>query len=530
MGFKTVQSETADSTVTVPEAYEELSQEAFALWLRLHHCTDDQLQAGRASLAREVFKISETRANVLLRELRLKGYIAIHSQGAPLPSSVSLLRRCKIVGRTRFVTLSRLSMPSCQPMEPDSDGPTMLFNQASAQESIAVPYHGHNGGTDRPRVVYEDDHWLLPIWIGDAPTGGRAEAPTHMHSIKRSVGAGPSMEPETSGTRQRDGADSASEDPAKAWEALAPALAKVMHSFSVHGPKSVAQYSLPSPRKGVDLSRLKKSREEVRAKRGLHKAPIHPDAGQPIDWGKLDKTGAPVISFNPGPTKRDAMIHLLTTEYRRLRPRERELRNALISKLRTEFIRIYTRYRRAAMVEMRASSTYYEVHKNEQKFAEKAAIACILKGVTPIQVLRYWHKRIRKFAKGGMVVPPLPFLSQPSFIDEVSIAALGGDSDASPDAPGGDAGKGWKPPKRKTMWLGDTSTLHPRLRKDLMGAGFDVSKYNDSDLAVIQDYAMDVKGGFAMKLYPEALRPMIQWALKHTLRDVGSKDTLWKGD
>jgi hypothetical protein len=275
---------------------------------------------------------------------------------------------------------------------------------------------------------------------------------------------------------------------------------------------------------------MKESKERVRAKRGRALDPKHPAAGQPIDWAQIDKTGAPVISFSPKPKVREGMIRLLTADYRRLRPRERELRTMIIDKLRTEFSRIYTRYRRAALLEMNASSTYYEVHPQERKYAEKVAIACIMKNVTPIQVLRYWHKNIRKFANGKMPVPPLPFLSQPSFIDEVGIAVLGGSDDVAVGTPSADAGRGWKPPKRKTMWLGDTSTLHPRLRRDFMAAGFDVSGYNDSDLCVIQDYAMDVKAGKGIKLYPETLRPMIKWALENTLKDVNPKDTLWRGE
>lgn len=351
-----------------------------------------------------------------------------------------------------------------------------------------------------------------------------------LHSIKRSMGTRPAMGPKAKGSRQPDGVGSTMEDPAQVWRALAPTLAEVMASLSAHGPKSVVESTLSRSRKGVDLLRMKESKERVRAKRGRTPPPSHPDRGQPIDWGKLDRTGAPVISFSPSAERREGMIHLLTTEYRRLKPRERELRNALLAKLRTEFIRIYTRYRRAALLELSASSTYYEVQQSEHKFADKVATSCIVKGVTPTQVLRYWHKNIRKFASAKMVVPPLTFLSQPSFIDEVAIAVLAGSEDVAGGGASPDAGKGWKPPKRKTMWLGDTSTLHPTLRRDLVEAGYDVSKYNDSDLACIQDYAMDVKSGMGIKLYPEVLRPMIEWALKHTLKDLSAKDTLWRGE
>lgn len=530
MGIKTVQSPTLeDDTATVPEAYEQLSQEAFAMWLRLHHCSDDELEAGRASLARNVFKISETRTNVLLRELRLKGYIDIEGPGPPTPSTVVLRKRCKIVGRTRFITLSRVASTR-QPMAPNPPGSSMLPKRAFRDDSRSAPNANSNARGTRPRVVNEDDHWLLPVWNDDVPLQRTNEGSTRGAPSKGDADYRPHMESKSAGAHQRVDHDSEAGDPAQVWRKLAPALAEAMDLISAHGQKSEAQNPLDRPRSGIDLARMKESKERVRAKRGRADAPKHPDAGQPIDWHKLDKTGAPVISFSPTPAKREVMIRLVTTEYRRLKPRERQLRTKLLAKLRTEFVRMYTRYRRAAYLEMDRSSTYYEVDKSEYKFAEKAAIACITKGVTPLQVLRYWHKRIRNFANARMVVPPLTFLSQPSFIDEVSIAVLAGHEDATGGDTGADTGKAWKPPKRKTMWLGDTSTLHPRLRRDLMEAGFDVSKYNDSDLSVIQDYAMDVKAGSRIKLYPESLRPMIKWALENTLKGVDPKDTLWRGE
>jgi hypothetical protein len=541
MGIKTFHNE--PGTVTVPEAYEQLSQEAFAVWLRLHHCTDDQLRSGRANVARTVLKISETRANVLLRELRLKGYIEITGDGPPSPSKIALTRRCKIVGRTRFVTLSRMVSPmAVQTMEPDSADEVQTMDLDS-EGSTMLSNHPTNALGAQPRVVNEDDHWLLPVWRDDVPLQRAGKASMSMLSIKRSMGAEHAVGPNPNQSANANGAASGQLEAVKVWRDLAPALAEVMDLFAssarepiAHTPKVVhkghgeSDDSLSTKRSSLDLSRMKESKERVLAKRGRALDPKHPAAGQPIDWAQIDKTGAPVISFSPKSKVREGMIRVLTTDYRRLRPRERELRTALLHKLRTEFIRIYTRYRRAALLEMNASSTYYEVHANEYKYAEKAATACITKNVTPLQVLRYWHKNIRKFANAKLVVPPLPFLSQPSFIDEVSIAVLAGHEDAIGSGVTADTAKGWKPPKRKTMWLGDTSTLHPRLRRDFMAAGFDVSVYNDSDLCVIQDYAMDVKAGKGIKLYPETLRPMIKWALENTLKDVNPKDTLWRGD
>lgn len=453
--------------VSVPQAYTELTQEAFAFWMRLHHCSDEELRAGRAGLARQVFKMSDARVGVVLRELRLKSYIDVINPGLPSPIEIKLLKRCRIVGRTRFITLSHVAYGR-------------MDDSTDAVVSGRTLYAGRS---------------MLPATV-------ERKAPHHQQTIQSARDA----------SGQVDSLDDH-------WD-IKPHL--VMGSFSDHDYREDLSSS------SVSLARMKERREEERrAKRVLKSTqPSHPSHGKPIDWSRLDKTGAPVISFTPRPEIRETMISIIRAEHRRLRPHERKVRSSLIAKLRSEFIRIYTRYRRAALMELGASSYHYDVAKEEYKYAEKAALACIMKSVTPTQVLKYWHKNIKNFANKQMQVPPLTFLSQPSLIDQVAIASLSGDESGE----GADHAKGWKPGRRRTMWLGDTSVLHPRLRRDLMEAGFDLTRYNDDDIAVIQDYAMDVKSNaVGIKMMPLALRKMIKWALENTLKDAKPEDYLWRG-
>jgi hypothetical protein len=515
----------------IPEAYSELTDEAFAFWMRLHHCSDEELKKGRAHLARAVMKKSESRCSGILQELRLKGYIAIHSPGLPRPSTVTLIKRCKIVGRTKFITLSRLLGMDPDPVQTLYAMPAPVASPLSMESET-----NHNGVSPIGADIDSDPHWLLPTRRPACSSGGGSEghAPesTHIRSVSRLTTSPAAKGANTSATPE---AKHRAPTPTKAAPPAAlpkKVLGKPMVGGSdrLSSPPATSDTKNPLDRPSLDLSKMQKSKEDrSRAKRDAATAsapPRHPDHGKPIDWDKLDKTGAPAISFSPSPAKREVMIRIVNAEHRRLRPNERRLRSALISKLRTEFVRIYTRYRRAALMEKGATSCHYEVSREEYKYAEKVAIACIVKGVTPKQVLKYWHDRIKHFANRKMQVPPLTFLSQPAFIDEVSISLMD-----TPTEEGGSTGEGghWKPGKRKTMYLGDTSQLHPRLRRDLMAAGFDLSKYNDTDLATIQDYAMDVKGeAVGIKLVPEALRPMIKWALDNTLKACDPKDFLWR--
>lgn len=277
---------------------------------------------------------------------------------------------------------------------------------------------------------------------------------------------------------------------------------------------------------GLSLEKMKLAKTSNRDLRKANSAnrPKHPQLGQPIDWNGIvaDKNGKPAISFTPRNELRQTMLKLINSDVRRLTPRARELRMQLIGKFRSEFVRIYARYRRAALVAQNKDN-YFEVHPAEHKLAEKAAICCLMKSVTPIQAINYWHKKINSFANSKMDTPPLSMLSNPSVIDEVAINLSSKNREYSGLDESGESG--WKPPKRKTMWLGDVSVLHPRLRKDLMAAGFDLSKYNDNDLSAIQDYAMDIKSNqVGVTFLPESLRPIVKWALNNTLKNCDPKD------
>lgn len=498
--------EEAPGAIGLVEAYTALSQEAFAVWMRLHIASDQQLEAGRQELAR-LLGYSEGRSNVILRELRMKGYVHLRKAERPgLPTAVALVKRCKVGVGTRFVRLS---------IESDRrsvDGETSvaverLMGCGHKQSVVRKPSmsssqspFGANHTDDHDQedlVMSPDDLWCDPVL--PKPVGNQSSRmevkPRKSHPLLAGSNALFSI--------IRPGAPK--KNSAKA------------DSDSSH--EKDCDSRLIREGKRLDLSKIP-SKEERRAKRVLFKQsqPSPPGRGKPIDWDeiRLDLNGKPVVTFSPSRKQHEQYVRLVEAEYRRLSPRERKLRQALIAKLRSEFIRMYTRYRRAAYRELGRANTHYQVMKGEEKYAEKAALACLIKGITPDQVFQYWHENIGNFADRSMQVPPLTFLSQPANIDAVVIAGM--------------SGVHRRPPPRKELSrhpMSDESLLHPKLRPGLTEAGFDLSEINDKYLVSIQAYAIDVvTGEQTVKMMPSSIRAMVKWAAENIYSRVNVKDYL----
>jgi hypothetical protein len=249
--------------------------------------------------------------------------------------------------------------------------------------------------------------------------------------------------------------------------------------------------------------------EKQRAKEVRSRAKRGGGLGKEIDWGKLDERGDPAISFDPRSKLRPAMLKVFK------RPPRDPDRRRIMAKVGTEFVRIYTRYRRAAE-RQRGIPSDYEVMDKEKPYAADAGVLCIVKGVTPRQALEYWHTNIRTFADRRMKVPPLSLLKSPGIIDQVACSALGGD-DGPQRATSSASGA---PPTRNSF--SDVGALDVRLRPGLNRAGFDVQDYNDRFLLTIQRTAVSIAKGQRV-FVSSAIKLMVQWAVENLYADkVGS--------
>jgi hypothetical protein len=208
----------------------------------------------------------------------------------------------------------------------------------------------------------------------------------------------------------------------------------------------------------------------------------------PIDWDviSIGKDGKPIISWNPNTKTSKRMRYLLNPDnYKRLTGGERKERVALLDKITTEMVRSYTRYRNEAY---RADGRLkrYVLFGTERKYAERAAIGCVLKGLQPVAYLKHWHTKLRSSTYAGsfdnVKYPPLTLLSSGFALEDANQAMDNEDGAATID---------WKPSKRLAQSV--ASRVHPALRKDLIDGGYTWAKNaSDERLLRLQDQAMFV--------------------------------------
>jgi len=496
-------------TVGVVDAYDELSQEAFSIWMRLHMLDDEQLATGHTKLCR-VVGYSEARYIAILRDLRVAGYVKfIPAERPGLPTTLQLLKVCKIAGRNRFVNLSNFLVGG----EPASGHSEEDLPCPFAQNSFANRPQGRNQPTGDVQANEHAFHEAFGVHdtqtrfgetahSGDSADGSEdsertignlsflcaQREPANTHSGGLHIGGGMVAGKKSTGGKHQGKVKFLTFDGG-------------IKPVSDTGHDSDVIVDSPNPNSGLDLAKYSKERRP----KGVPRRPKHPDSGKPIDWTKLDQLGKPAITFSPSESERETLTRLLTTDLRKLDASEKRLKRDMEKKLEQEFIRLYERYRKAAMREKGWTSVSYDVLSKERKYALSAAVACIVKGVTPRQVFEYWHTNITHFANSKMSVPPLPFLSQPANIDEVYIALM----EAKHSGP-----KRCAPGKPRSMHtMSDTSLLDPRFRPALTDAGFDLSEMNDVYLTTVQAYAVDVAAGETKaRFIPSKLREMVKWA------------------
>lgn len=470
---------------------------------------DEQLATGHTKLCK-VVGYSEARYIAILRDLRTAGYVKFLPAERPgLPTTLLLLKVCKIAGRNKFVSLSNHLLAGGLSSSHDKEVLPCPF----AQNSLANRPQGSNQPTG---CALESEHALHGDYDvhgvqnqidenadfgtctcgsgGDKFSIGNFNFLCAQGGLSKGHRGGLHI-----GGRMMTGKSFAGGKHQGKVKFLT--LDGGIKPVSETGHDSDVIVSYSNPNSGLDLSKYSKERRP----KGVPRRPKHPDSGKPIDWTKLDQLGKPAITFSPSESERETLTRLLSSDLRKLDASEKKLRKAVERKLQQEFIRLYERYRRAAMREKDWSSVSYDVLDKERKYAQSAAVACIVKGVTPRQVFEYWHTNIAHFANNRMSIPPLPFLSQPANIDEVYISLM----EEKHSGP-----KRCRPGKARSMHtMSDTTLLDSRFRPALTEAGFDLSEMNDVYLTTVQAYAVDVAAGETKaRFIPSKLREMVKWA------------------
>ena len=169
------------------------------------------------------------------------------------------------------------------------------------------------------------------------------------------------------------------------------------------------------------------------------------------------------LKFTPDEETRELWIKILE---RSESNRERQL---LDEKLGTAFLKTYTRLRREHVNEG------YKSTKFDKEPAIASARLCIIYGITPTQLIKFWMENAYKFT--SMVFPSLDFLSFPKNVrnaesninlhsEEVVVKLRQKDD----------------PDVEKSVF-----DVHPKARKVLKDAGFDLNQIDDRLLRTIED-------------------------------------------
>lgn len=222
-----------------------------------------------------------------------------------------------------------------------------------------------------------------------------------------------------------------------------------------------------------------------------------------FDWKRLEGDN-PIFQFEMTESEREKYIEILewkkenrkkkkTAEEIKIEKRNDKKRRKLLNKIGDEFAIIYSRYRKLVQ-EMSGRQRNYKVYKGEIKHAQKAGYWCVLKGISPIDLLKYWHENISSFANANLKVPPLSFLSSPVNVETVVCSAE--DLETKEEF------------SNHSFW--DVSKLNPKIRSGLTSAGINVQKYSDRYLLTVQSAAQTVAGDHDVFM-ADHLREMAEW-------------------
>lgn len=197
------------------------------------------------------------------------------------------------------------------------------------------------------------------------------------------------------------------------------------------------------------------------------------------------------VTFAPASDERERMVDVLG---RRATDPERR---TLSKRLGKEFLRIYRRHRHKV-------DPGWRMADKEAKDAETAARLCIMKGVTPSQLIEYWQGEIGNFT--GMRFPTLHFLASAGNVDQVAVTKL---------APA-------RKRKRERVDApevhGYSGELDSRIRPGLSAAGHDLTGFSDRFLLTVQTTAQSVARGRTLFISSN-IRPLVQWVVENIYAD-----------
>lgn len=458
------------------DAYDQLSQQAFAVWVRLAVAERSALRVGRAQLS-AMLGYSRRQGDQVMRELEHKGFIAFVPHGPWRKTIVVIVRKPLLETGHSFVRMAHALSVS--------------FNHCI---DASANYFTQEKSTDAVRSFPARYH----VWHRDLCT---------VQAVTTEARPGSQLVTDIANERQKF---MRSEQVLRTESRNCPSLFSPRvkrHKFVTEDAYSRIE---PAYRDQLDQFKLEEKerrrllRSSNRARRDARNAANRARGIQVLDWSDLD-----VVTFDPRREKHRVMCAVLQ---RKSRDPERM---ALVRRLETEFCRLYTRYRRAAERAKGRAVVDYTVTRRERKYAAQAAELCVLRGVTPRQLMEYWHRNLKNFRRAShQIVPALSFLSAPANIDTVACDLVTDETAAGGARIGGVSDSTDARPKNGHSFS-DTSQLDARLRAGLERAGFSTAKLDDRYLLTVQANALGLAKGRDIFIGKGPLRDMSRWAAKN---------------
>ena len=540
------------STTTIEKAYDDLSQQAFAVWIRLAVTTNKEL-IDRKTISK-VLRYSLSQTNVVLTELRRKGYIKLESRANPGRRSKFIFRKRTIIsGETRFINLigknqlqesandrlSRTSEKKVVKNEKNTKNKQKSKKKTKIEENrfnneISVNLK-KNGPSKIPGFIPERKLFfeqlsglekLSDFFEDDEPP--KNKGPKKKKSVsdvenniskKSSNLKVKSKEKSTKKPREKSiipgglGSSVISENDNPNINSQKRGFITSISSYSLKDKKKLDKKSKfkvkqeqqqqkknkdkikSNKTNKIDLDKLKSKVKQEKDKRKIReksKLSCNPNS---FDWNRINQDNCK-FDFEMSDNKKDKVIEILE------RNKKDKERKSLVANIGLEFADIYTRYRRLVQ-ENKGNKRNFKIYKDELKHAQKAGEYCVLKGVAPIDLLKYWHDNISDFANANLKVPPLSFLSSPANIETVVCSSDKVELNESAEV--------------GAHSFSDVSKLHPKVRSGLTSAGIDVQEHSDRFLLTAQIAAESIAGGHQLYMSSH-LRKMATWIAENLYR------------
>lgn len=488
----------------IETACDELSPPALSVWLRLISFEPKKLKSGRMSIAVGL-GYSERRSNQILRELERKNYISFIPHGSGKPTEIVVERKLLIKSNYSVVRMSKYLLENnvsgtarnsnCSIVERlhyykhcSQPANTTYYdyegvNCVSLLRQRSHYYKTYSNNSEEIDDINKNNQYKLNLVFGDLSTIRNSikvvDKLTKRRKFVNEYGYLQQMD--------RVVEDEQSENSTEGTKVAPPVPPNLINLNLSKLNLSKFKVLVSSEKKRTDSG--KKNLRQLVAELDLRR-------GNEIRFENLDQRGHPSVSFDPHSKERPRLLRILSKSKRDVK------RKKLIAKLGVEFSRIYVRYRRAAEVSQgRPISFSSTLPEKEKGYAAEAGVLCIEKGVTPRQVLEYWHEHIGSFAHKGLTIPPLSMLKSSAMIDQVACSNL-------------DGKKRKKPKKKQRNTFAQTNSLDDRLRAGIESLGLDSSEYSDRFLATIQSMADSIRNGNKIFMSPQ-LRPIVAWAVEN---------------